>query len=144
MLSAALLAACSHDGAAPPPAEEPVPFRFETTRADTIDLRVTSAQQPLPRVFVVLRERTQPEGSAGAVLFEGITDNEGRCQGRLARPLALERVQMTLLAPGYEGRFDDPTLRTMYGPMAPAAWFSLAPGELANLSLDLTRKETSP
>ena len=78
---------------------------------------------------------------AGDVLFQGLTDEQGRCQGRLTRTTATERLQITLQAPGYRGRYDDPRYLQAYGPTAPAAWFTVAPAELAGTHVDLARME---
>jgi hypothetical protein len=110
-----------------------------------VDLRVTAAQQPLPRVFVTIRAAQAPAEDgvtiAGDVLFQGLTDGEGRCQGRLTRPTTLERLQVTLQAPGHQGRYDDPRYRQAYGPAAPAAWFTVSPAELADTRVDLSPTE---
>lgn len=140
-----VLVACGGAPADPPPTPpEPAPFRFETTGADEVNLLVTEGQTPLPRVFVVLRESVPlaDDGvtDAGPVLFEGMTDDAGRCVGRLARPLALERIQVTLHSPGREGRYDDPARREAHGAAAPAAWFSVAPADLSRTHVTLARK----
>jgi len=142
------LGACKDPASDPPAPVEPAPFRYETTGADVIRISTREGASPIGRVLVIVREENgvADDGvtSQGDVLFQGLTGDDGSCTGRLVRPLALRKLQVTLQHPGYEGRYDDPSLLQNFGPFAPAAWFSVDPTELASLTVDLHKKGTTP
>lgn len=131
----------------PPAATATAPeFQFDMTRADALSITVRDgAGQPLDKVRIVVREggTLADDGVTipGNVLYTGLTGADGRCQDRLDHTLDLTKVEVTLLRPGYTGRYDDPSRREAYRELAPAAWFSATPAELSSITVDLTSTE---
>ena len=130
-------------------ADEPTPdtgdFAFESVLE--LDLGVTvrrSGQLAEGVVVTVVDPITAAADSldsaalASAVVHgRGVTDEEGRVETTVAVPADRIAVDVIVEAPGARGPYSREDLRTLWGPMAPAARLTVGPGALASLTFDL-------
>lgn len=148
-IAIALAVGCNAPATSPPttpPAPTPTStssaeaprFDHALVRAAPVSLQVTAGGAPLARVRVTLRAAARENEFAPGVLYQGLTDGDGRVRANLSLRSDQTEVEMVLQKPGFRGPYDDETLRSQHGVFAPSSWRTVAVSALATMSVAFT------
>lgn len=129
--------ACSGSDAGPPgpiAVPKPAPFLFRTSAEQPVAIQVREGGRPVVGCAVQIRAKDY-----GTVLI-GMTDASGGFTATAEIPGHVSEVAVTMQVPGLTGPFPSEALRASMGPFAPSALLEVPPGELADLSVELTKE----
>jgi hypothetical protein len=143
LTAGALVSGCNTEPepmAAPPAA----PFQFATVTEGALDVSIRDAAGPIAgaRLFISGdAERAAPDdaGAAAELLWQGMSGSDGHARGKLVSRMDVDHVTLLVTADGFEGPYDDESVRTAHGPFAPAAMVTVSFKELAGYNLKLAR-----
>ena len=147
----AALAGCPMCGTEAFPCPD-LPFDFATAEEAAFALQVTLDGQPAAGVRVTVTDHLPwPEGDqaiedliGGRLYLQGVTDAEGRLDGLVKIPTAVDAVDIVANLADASGPYTVEALRAFWGPFAPSARLRVARAALGDVRLALRGDATSP
>lgn len=128
-----------------PPPPDTSEFRYETSREVDFRLRLEVDGTPEGGVHVQVvdvipfPEGGEPptEGITGNLYYQGVCDANGLVRSILRLPAAITEVDVVVTRPGARGPYSVPEWRSIWGPFAPAARWTVDVTDLTDLNVSL-------
>lgn len=138
------LPACAPGGASSETQEERKPFDFQTMGIEDVQVRVLLDGQPAPGALVFLADSLRPSSNGPGttpVAAQHYLTLRADANGVAAAPLRLaatvDELDVVVSYPGAAGPYTHESLRSTWGPFAPASRTRVPRGRLDDVQIDL-------